>query len=59
MILVTRLLLPSKYERHLSIKVAGSCIMDDQMALQQSHSVITVLAAFLRTNASDDIATTS
>jgi hypothetical protein len=59
MILVTRLLLPSKNERQLSIKVSGSCIMDDQMALQQSHPVITVLAAFLRTNATDVIATTS
>jgi len=37
----------------------GSCILDNEMAMQWCYPIIKVLASFIGKNATDDIATTS
>jgi hypothetical protein len=58
MIATISLLTPNN-ERQLSVNIFGLCIMGNQMAVQRSHPIINVMAAFMGIHTIDDIATTS
>jgi hypothetical protein len=56
--IATTSLLSSNNERQWSVNNLWSYILDNQTALKRQSPIIKVLATFMGTNASDDIATT-